>query len=201
MRRIVVLGSGEGTNFSAIVEYAHLKKWNVDFFAISDVPTSGFIQRAKKSGIAYKAIDGSVGKKHLNEEIFNALKKLNPYLVVLAGYMRILPPKIVKEFENKIINIHPALLPSFKGAHAIEEAMNCGVKWTGVTVHYVDEGVDTGPIIAQAPVPIFNNDTIETLEARIHETEHAIYPIVIERILGGEVIEGAFECQQQGQFK
>ncbi len=195
MKRIAVLGSGEGTNFSAIIEYAYSKKWNVDFFAISDVPTSGFIKRAKKAGISYKTIDGSLGKKQLNEGIFNTLKELNPNLVVLSGYMRILPPKIVKEFENKIINIHPALLPSFKGAHAIQDAIGYGVKWTGVTVHVVSEEVDGGPILAQTVVPILGNDTIETLTERIHEVEHKIYPFVIEKLLGGEDFEGAFKCQ------
>lgn len=195
MKRIAVLGSGEGTNFSAIIEYAYSKKWNVDFFVISDVPSSGFIKRAKKAGISYKTIDGSLGKKQLNEGIFNTLKELNPNLVVLSGYMRILPPKIVKEFENKIINIHPALLPSFKGAHAIQDAIGYGVKWTGVTVHVVSEEVDGGPILAQAVVPILGNDTIETLTERIHEVEHKIYPFVIEKLLGGESFEGAFKCQ------
>ncbi len=196
MKRIAVLGSGEGTNFSAIIEYAYSKKWNVDFFAISDVPSSGFIKRAKEAGVSYKTIDGSLGKKQLNEEIFNVLKKLNPDLVVLAGYMRILPPKIVREFENKMINIHPALLPSFKGAHAIQDALYYGVKWTGITVHVVSEEVDSGPILAQAVVPILNGDTIDTLADRIHEVEHKIYPFVIEKLLGGENFEGAFKCQQ-----
>ncbi len=195
MKQITVLGSGEGTNFSAIIKYAYLKEWNVDFFAISDVPDSGFIQRAKKAGVDYKTIDGSPGKKRLNEEIFDTLKKLNPDLVVLAGYMRILPPKTVREFGNKIINIHPALLPSFKGAHAIQDVMNYGVKWTGVTVHIVNEKIDAGPILAQAVVPILNHDTIETLTEKIHKVEHEIYPFVIEKLLGGENFEGAFKCQ------
>ncbi len=195
MKLVVILGSGEGTNFSAIVEYAHLKKWNVEFFAISDVMSSGFIQRAKKAKIAYKAIDGSLGKKYLNEEILDILKKLDPALVVLAGYMRILPPRIVREFKNKIINIHPALLPSFKGRHAIKDAVNYGVKWTGVTVHIVDEEIDSGPILAQAAVPILNNDTIETLTKRIHSVEHKIYPFVIEKLLRGENFEGAFKYE------
>lgn len=196
MKRIVVLGSGKGTNFSAIIKYARSKKWDVDFFAISNIPSSGFIQRAKKAGIAYRTFDSSLNRKQLNEEIFNVLKELNPDLVVLAGYMRILPPKIVREFENKIVNIHPALLPSFKGAHAIQDALHYGVKWTGVTVHVVSEEVDSGPILAQAVVPILNGDTIDTLTARIHEVEHRIYPFVIEKLLGGENFEGAFKCQQ-----
>lgn len=196
MKVVVILGSGEGTNFSAIVNRARSKKWDVKLFAISNVPGSNFVRRAKEAGIDCKPIDGSLGKKYLNEVLLNTLKDLNPTLVVLAGYMKVLPSKIVREFENKIINIHPSLLPSFKGAHAVKDSMNYGVKWTGVTIHIVNEELDAGPILAQAVVPILNDDTIEILTERIHRVEHEMYPFVIEKILGGERFEGAFECQQ-----
>jgi len=196
MKVVVILGSGEGTNFSAIVNRARSKKWNVKLFAISNVPGSNFVRRAKEAGIDCKPIDGSSGNEYLNEVLLSTLKDLKPSLVILAGYMKILPSKIVKEFENKIINIHPSLLPSFKGAHAIRDSMDYGVKWTGVTIHIVNEEVDAGPILAQTVVPILNDDTIKTLTERIHRAEHKMYPLVIEKILGGERFEGAFECQQ-----
>ncbi len=194
MKRVAILGSGEGTNFSAIIEHIRSNHLNVEIFAISDVRNSGFLKRAQKSNIPFKLIDRALGREKQEDLLLNTLKQMHPDLIALAGYMRILPPKIVRAFENKIINIHPALLPAFRGAHAIKDALSYGVKWTGVTVHYVDEGVDTGPIIAQVPVPIFAKDTFETLSTRIHKVEHQVYPIVIEKLLGGEDFEGAFEC-------
>lgn len=196
MKQIAVLGSGKGTNFSAIIEYIRSNHLNVEIFAISDVHNSGFIRRAQELNVPFKIIDRALGREKQDNLLLNTLKELNPDLIVLAGYMRILPSKIVRAFENKIINIHPALLPAFRGIHAIKDALSYGVKWTGVTIHYVDEGVDTGPIIAQIPVPIFAKDTFETLSARIHKAEHQMYPLVIEKLLGGEDFEGAFECQQ-----
>jgi len=196
MKRIVVLGSGEGTNFTAIVEHLRAKKLEVEIYVISDVEGSGILKRAKTHGIPGKLIDRRLKKEERNLLLFKRLIELAPDLIALAGYMCILPPLIVKAFFKKIINIHPALLPALKGAHAIEDALRYGVKWTGVTVHYVDEGVDTGPIIAQIPVPVYENDTLETLTLRIHEAEHFIYPLVIEKILRGEKIEGTFKHKQ-----
>ncbi len=195
MKRIAVLGSGEGTNFSAITEYIRSKQLEIEVIAVSDMPNCGFVKRAQRLDVQVKVIARSLGRKKQEMLLLNFLKHLNPNLIVLAGYMRILPVEIVKAFENRIVNIHPALLPSFKGAHAVEDALKYGVKWTGVTIHYVDEGVDTGPIIAQVPVRVFSKDTPDTLTARIHEAEHRIYPVVIEKLLGGENFEGAFECE------
>ena len=112
------------------------------------------------------------------------LQKNEPWdLLVLAGYMKILPPEIVRKYKGKIINIHPALLPSFRGLNAIEKAWKHKVKITGVSIHFVDEGVDTGPIITQIPVRIKENDTLESLEERIHKVEHLIYIEVIKKLL------------------
>ncbi|MDI6868789.1 MAG: phosphoribosylglycinamide formyltransferase [Coprothermobacterota bacterium] len=196
MKRVVVLGSGEGTNFSAIVEHFRKKKLAIEIYVISDVEGSGILKRAKNYGIPGELISRSLKKEEREALLFERLTELNPDLIVLAGYMLILPPFIVKAFFQRIINIHPALLPAFKGAHAIEDALRYGVKWTGVTIHYVDEGVDTGPIIAQIPVPVYEHDTLETLTQRIHEAEHFIYPLVIEKILGGEKVEGTFKYKQ-----
>ncbi|MCR4433997.1 MAG: phosphoribosylglycinamide formyltransferase [Caldiserica bacterium] len=196
MKRIVVLGSGEGTNFSAIVEHFRKKNLEVEIHVISDLENSGILRRAKMYGIPGELISRSLKKEERNSLLFQRLTELNPDLIVLAGYMLILPPLIVRAFFKKIVNIHPALLPAFKGAQAIEDAFRYGVKWTGVTIHYVDEGVDTGPIIAQIPVPVYEHDTLETMTQRIHGAEHYIYPLVIEKILGGERIEGTFEYKR-----
>ncbi|MEO0141143.1 MAG: phosphoribosylglycinamide formyltransferase [candidate division WOR-3 bacterium] len=189
MKRIVVMGSGNGSNFQAIAEYIRDKGLPIEISAmITDNPKAFIIERAKNLGIQAKVLDyKSIGDKALyNRMLLDLLLELTPDLVVLAGYMRILPPEIVKAFRGKIINIHPALLPSFPGLHAIEQAWSHGVKVTGVTVHYVDEGVDTGPIIDQVPVRIEPGDTLESLEAKIHEAEHELYPKVIQRILLGD---------------
>lgn len=196
MKRVVILGSGEGTNLSAIVDYTKSKGLDLEIFAISDVENSGFLRRAKKHEIQHDLIDRKLGRQRQENLLFEKLKALSPDIVVLAGYMRILPPKIVITFLGKIINLHPSLLPTFKGMHAVEDALLAGVKWTGITVHFVDEGIDTGKIIAQMPVPILNEDSIETLKERIHKAEHVVYPAIIEKIIGGEKFEGAFECQR-----
>ncbi len=188
MKKIVVMGSGNGSNFQAIAEYIRDKKLPIEIAAmVTDNPRAFIIERAKNLGIPTKVLDyKAIGDKELyNRMLLELLQELSPDLVVLAGYMRILPPEIVRAFDRRIVNIHPALLPSFPGLRGIEQAWTYGVKVTGVTVHFVDEGVDTGPIIDQVPVRIEENDTIETLEAKIHEAEHELYPKVIARILLG----------------
>ncbi len=196
MKRIAVLGSGEGTNLSAIVGHVRIKNLAAGIFAISDVENSGFLRRAKSYGIPNELIDRKLGRQRQESLLLKRLKELSPDLVVLAGYMRILPPAVVEAFRGKMINLHPALLPAFKGAHAIEDALSAGVRWTGVTVHFVDVEVDSGRIIAQMPVPVLEGDTADTLRERIHRAEHAMYPEVVEKIIGGEGFEGAFECQR-----
>lgn len=115
--------------------------------------------------------------------LLNLLKKNQIDLVILAGYMRIVGEKLLQAFPKRIINIHPALLPSFPGLHGIKDAFEAGVAETGVTVHYVDSGVDTGPVIAQEKVIIDKNDTLEILEEKIHAVEHGLYPAVIAKII------------------
>ena len=188
MKRIVVMGSGNGSNFQAIAEYIRDKNLPIEIAAmVTDNPKAFIIERAKNLGVPARVLDyKAIGDRDLyNKMLLELLQELSPDLVVLAGYMRILPPEIVRAFSRRIINIHPALLPSFPGLHGIEQAWSYGVKVTGVTVHFVDEGVDTGPIIDQVPVRIEEGDTLETLEAKIHEAEHELYPKVIARILLG----------------
>ena len=188
MKTIVVMGSGNGSNFQAIAEYIRDKKLPIEIAAmVTDNPKAFIIERAKNLGVPARVLDyKAIGDRELyNRMLLELLSEIAPDLVVLAGYMRIVPPEIVKAFSGKMINIHPALLPSFPGLKAIEQAWSHGVRVTGVTVHFVDEGVDTGPIIDQVPVRIEEGDTLESLEARIHEAEHELYPRVIARILLG----------------
>ena len=180
MKKVAVLGSGKGTNFLAILKRAREKNWNVDFLAISDKADSGFIENAQRECVNFKVLPQ---KKDFNEELLEILKDFSPDLIVLAGYMRILPSFVVNAFKGKIINLHPSLLPSFKGAHAIRDAYEYGVKWTGITIHFVTEELDAGPIIAQFPVIVREEDTLESLEKRIHDVEHKFYPQVIEEVL------------------
>jgi phosphoribosylglycinamide formyltransferase-1 len=135
-------------------------------------------------------------KQHSSREEFEkeVIRRLEPYrvdLIALAGFMRILSPFFVRAYKNRIMNLHPALLPLFPGIHAAKQALDFGVKFTGCTVHFVDEGVDTGPIILQAVVPIYDDDTEETLLERIHKEEHRIYPEAIRLFAEGKLrIEG-----------
>ena len=189
MKRIVILASGNGSNFEAIVKTARKEKWPVEIVSlITDNPHAYAIKRAKRLRIPckllnYKEFDS---KDSYNKELFKILKEFSPDLIVLAGYMRILPPYIVRAFRWRIVNIHPALLPAFRGLHAIERAYKAGCKVTGVTVHFVDEGVDTGPIIAQKCIEIREGESLEHLERRIHRVEHKLYPTVIKKLLFGD---------------
>jgi len=190
-KRIIIFGSGSGSNFEAIVKHIRREGAPIDvLFVFSENPDAYILERAKRLGIERKVVDyKKVGdRKKFNSIVMKILQEAEPFdLLVLAGYMKILPPEIVRRYEGKIINIHPALLPSFRGLHAIERAFNEGVKVTGVSVHYVDEGVDTGPIIAQVPVRVEEGDTIGSLEEKIHRVEHFLYYRVIKRILFGEI--------------
>ncbi len=179
LKRVAVLGSGRGTNLLAILNRGEKKKWEVDFMAISDKKNSGFVEKAVMKGIKVKTLPCI----ERDEYLLKVLNEFSPDLIVLAGYMRILPPFIVKTFENKILNLHPSLLPAFKGAHAIRDAFEYGVKWTGITIHFVTEELDAGPIIAQQPVPIYEDDDLESLEERMHTVEHELYPRVVEKML------------------
>ena len=182
------MGSGNGSNFQAIVEYIRERNLAVRVVAmITDNPRAHIIERARNLGVDATTLDyRGIGNKALyNQMLLETLTRLEPDLVALAGYMRIVPPEIVRAFSGRMINIHPALLPSFPGLDAIKQAWDHGVKVTGVTVHYIDERVDTGPIIDQAPVIVEPADTLETLEEKIHRLEHELYPRVIERILLG----------------
>lgn len=194
MISIAVLVSGNGTNLQAIID--NVNKGYIPAritLVLSDEKKAFALERAKKAGIETVTLDKKDYKERedFDREIIKHLKKRNVELVVLAGFMRLLSPYFVKEYRNRIINIHPALLPSFKGPHGIKDAIDHGVKVTGVTVHFVDEHLDNGPIILQKLVEIKEDDTEETLLERVHKEEHKTYPEAIKLFVEGKIkIEG-----------
>ena len=191
---IAVLCSGNGTNLQAIIDNVNNGYIPARIaFVLSDEKKAFALERARKAGIETVTLDKKDYKERedFDREIVKRLKKKNVDLVVLAGFMRLLSPYFVKEYRNRIINVHPALLPSFKGPHGIKDAIDHGVKVTGVTVHFVDEHLDNGPIILQKAVEIKEGDTEETLLERVHKEEHKIYPEAIKLFVEGKIkVEG-----------
>ena len=186
--RVGVLASGTGTNLQAILDQLHNE--TVEVVAVgSDRLGAGALERAAAAGVATKTfpIDGYPDREARDLAIAEWLRGRDVDLVVLAGYMQLLSPEFVRRFADRIVNVHPALLPSFPGLDAIGQALEHGVKVTGVTVHFVDEGVDTGPIVAQQPVPVPADGDREALEAAIHAVEHALLPEAIRLIAAGRV--------------
>lgn len=183
MKNVAVFASGRGTNLQAIIEAVKKGKLKVNLaLVISDNSQAYALKRAQKAGLNYIFINPKefATKEDFEKEIIKNLKKEKIDLIALAGFMRILSKNFVRMYKNKILNIHPALLPSFKGAHAIKDALTYGAKLTGVTVHFVDEKMDHGPIILQESVEITQKDTFASLEEKIHKVEHKIYPEVIK---------------------
>jgi phosphoribosylglycinamide formyltransferase-1 len=177
MKRLGILLSGRGSNFEAIARNVQAGKIPAEIaVVISNKPEALGLARAKQMGLETRFIP-SKGKEReaFDREVAAVLKEFQVDLVCLAGFMRILSPCFVREFPRRILNIHPALLPSFPGEDAQRQALEYGVKFTGCTVHLVDEGVDTGPIVCQAVVPVQDGDTAEALAARILHEEHRIY--------------------------
>ena len=190
--RLGVLGSGRGSNFAAIAEAIKCGEVPAEVVTvISDVENAGILQHAKQLGIPGQFIDPGKYRTKLDEGTEQAyittLQSAQVDLVVLAGFMRILKGDFLRSFEGRVINIHPSLLPSFPGLQAWKQALDYGVKHTGATVHFVDQGIDSGAIIAQETVPVLDEDTPETLLGRIHGAEHRIYPASIAAIARGEV--------------
>lgn len=183
MIHIGVLVSGRGTNLQAIINAIHKGKIDGEIkIVISDNPKAYALQRAKKNNIKTQVVyyKQYTNKEEYEQEIIKHLRHYNVDLVVLAGYMRILSPFFVRQFHYRIINIHPSLLPSFPGLHAQRQALEYGVKISGCTVHFVDEGVDSGPIILQKSVIVKPYDTEESLAKRILRYEHQLLPKAIQ---------------------
>ncbi|WP_103108374.1 phosphoribosylglycinamide formyltransferase [Brevibacillus reuszeri] len=183
VRRLAIFASGSGSNFEAIVQAVQagqLRGVEVALL-VCDKPGAKVLERAERLGIPAFVFQPKeyADKSAFEKEIVAQLQKLDVTLVVLAGYMRLVGETLLSAYEGKIINLHPSLLPAFPGKDAIGQALDYGVKITGVTVHVVDAGLDTGPIIAQLPVAVQETDTKETLAARIHEVEHGLLVEVI----------------------
>ncbi len=187
--KIGILISGRGSNMAAIVEAVQSGEIPNSEIAvvISDKTDAQGLQKAKEENIETLVIEKNNRKRAEHDaEIVGELKKRNVELVCLAGYMRLLSPDFVRAFPNKILNIHPSLLPSFKGLDAQKQAIEYGVKFSGCTVHFVDESLDGGAIVAQKVVEVKENDRAETLAARILEGEHALYIEAIKKIVDGK---------------
>jgi len=191
---IAVFASGRGTNFGVIVRAVKTGKIRSSMsLLVCDNPKAGAIARAKRAGVKIALVkrEDFVSKEDFEAKISEHLQENKIDLIVLAGFMRMLSPEFVKEYSGRILNIHPALLPSFKGSHAIKDAFDYGVKVTGVTVHFVDQEMDHGPIILQKALQIHKDDTPESLENKIHKIEHAIYPEAIRLFVEGKLkLEG-----------
>lgn len=190
MKKIAVFASGRGSNFSAIVHAIGKGKIKVRIaLLVCDNPQAPVIEKAAKAGVAsfIACRNDFLSKESFEGAIIDRLRGEKIDLIVLAGYMRILGPKIIGAYRDRIINIHPALLPAFKGAHAINDAYTYGAKVTGVTVHFVDEKTDHGPIILQQAVAIGEKEGLDALETRIHKVEHVLYPEAIRLFLEGRL--------------
>lgn len=187
--KIGVLLSGSGTNLQAIID-AIVEGLPTDIvLVVSSRPDAYGIERARAAGIPTLVMNREKYADVLaaDAQIVEALQEAGAEYVVMAGYMRKVTSVMLDAFPNRVLNLHPALLPSFKGAHAIADAFNAGVKVTGVTVHFANADYDKGPIVAQRAVPVAENDTLDTLEAKIHDVEHVLYPEVIGLIAEGRV--------------
>ncbi|MED1794579.1 phosphoribosylglycinamide formyltransferase [Brevibacillus nitrificans] len=195
VKKVAIFASGSGSNFEAIVQAVQsgrLKGVEVSLL-ICDKPGAKVLERAERLGIEAFVFQPKAysDKAAFETEIVAELQKRGVSLVVLAGYMRLVGETLLAAYEGCIINLHPSLLPAFTGKDAVGQALAYGVKITGVTVHVVDAGLDTGPIIAQIPVAVQENDTAETLAARIHEVEHGLLVDVIGWLVEGRVkLEG-----------
>ena len=190
--RLGVLGSGKGSNFVAIADAVAAGKVPAEIaIVLSDVESAGILSHARERKIPARFIPPGKFRTKLDEEaerqFIEVLREANVNLVVLAGFMRVLKGDFLHAFENRIVNIHPSLLPSFPGLEAWKQALDHGVKVTGCTVHFVDAGVDAGPIIGQQTVPVLENDTPESLHQRIRVAEHELYPKCVAAIARGEI--------------
>jgi phosphoribosylglycinamide formyltransferase-1 len=182
--RLVVLASGTGTNLQAILDALHGRE-GIEVVGVgSDKPGAGALERARAAGVETAVFprEGHPDRESRDTAMAEWIESRRANLIVLAGYMQLLSAGFVARFRNRIVNIHPALLPAFPGLDAIGQALAAGVEVTGVTVHFVDEGVDTGPVIVQREVPVPAGRDRERLEAAIHAVEHELYPEAIRMI-------------------
>jgi phosphoribosylglycinamide formyltransferase-1 len=192
--RVGVLISGNGTNLQAIIDRSIAGELDAEVVCVVSNRADAFgLERARKHGIAALHLDYRQfsNRQEYDTALTERLKSFNVDLVVLAGFMRIVTPTLLEAFPNRVMNIHPALLPSFPGLDAQKQALDYGAKISGCTVHFVDAGTDTGPIILQTAVPVLEDDTVESLSARIHVEEHRLYPAAVQLFAEGRLtVEG-----------
>ena len=190
MEHLAVFCSGKGTNLQAILTACRRKKIPTAVsLVVSDNPKAFALRRARRFGVETLVLEARdfPSKASYEKALLRQLKRRGIRYIALAGFMRVLSPLFVRAFRNRILNIHPALLPSFRGVHAVRDALRAGVKVTGVTIHLVDEGVDTGPIVLQEAVPVLPDDAEKTLHERIHRVEHKLYPRAIRLLIEGRL--------------
>jgi phosphoribosylglycinamide formyltransferase-1 len=192
--RLGVLVSGSGTNLQSILDACKTGKIDAEVVVVISNKSGAYaLKRAENAGVETVVLEpkGFATREDYDKELVKILKKRNIELVILAGFMRIVTPVLIKEFPMRIMNIHPALLPAFPGLHVQKRAIEYGAKFSGCTVHFVTEEVDAGPIIIQAVVPVYENDTEDTLRDRILIEEHRIYPQAIQLFSEGKLkVEG-----------
>ena len=194
--RLGVLGSGKGSNFVALADACNAGLVPAQIaLVLSDVPEAGILTRAAERGIPHEFVPPGRFRTKLDETseaaFVDRLRQASVDLVVLAGFMRILKNPFLRAFPSRVINIHPSLLPSFPGLEAWKQALDHGVRVTGCTVHLVDEGIDSGPILGQSAVPVRDDDTPETLHERIQQAERRLYPAVVAAFARGDLrVEG-----------
>ena len=194
--KIGVLGSGSGSNMQSIVDEIEAGRLDAEVrVVLADAPDAKILDRAKRHGIPCQYLDCAPWKTKLEgqaeDRCIEILKDAGVDTVVLAGFMRIVKPGLLAAFPNRVLNIHPALLPAFPGVHSWKQALDYGCKVAGVTVHFVDGGTDTGPIIVQKAVPVLEDDTPETLHARIQVEEHKAFPEALALLAAGRLsVEG-----------
>jgi phosphoribosylglycinamide formyltransferase-1 len=193
---VAIIGSGKGSNAQAIIDAIAAGRLNARVVGVlSDVPDAFILERARRQGIPAEFISAAPFKTKLEGEAeqryIAALRRYGAEVVALAGFMRIVKRGLLAAFPNRILNIHPALLPAFPGMESWKQALDYGAKIAGCTVHFVDAGTDTGPIILQKAVPVLDDDTPATLHARIQEQEHAAFPEALQLLADGRVrVEG-----------
>lgn len=188
--KIAVLVSGSGTNLQALIDEAAAGRLDAEIVkVVSSRPDAYGIQRAEAAGISTLVMNKTLyaDPQAADAMIVEAVQQAGAEYIVMAGYMRMVTPVMLDAFPNRVVNLHPALLPSFKGAHAIADAFAAGVKVTGVTVHFANEDYDKGPIVAQRAVIVDEADTQDSLEAKIHAVEHELYPQVVQLLAEGRV--------------
>jgi phosphoribosylglycinamide formyltransferase 1 len=187
---IAVLASGYGSNFQALAEKFTKKSPFAEItLLVVNKKTAFALKRAKKLGIRSILLDdrGFKSPRDFERKLLTLLREEEISLILLAGYMKIIGPQLLEKYKNRIINIHPSLLPAFKGTRAIKRAFDYGCKYTGVTVHFVNERLDGGPIIAQKVIPIEEGSSLSQLENKIHSIEHKLYPQTVEKIVSGKI--------------